>query len=77
MSDGLEPVTIFTTFDAWEAHLARHTLERAGIEAFVADEHVVGVNWLYANALGGVKLRVRARDAEEAIRILEELRRED
>ena len=29
-----------------EAHLARSRLEAAGIQAFVADEHIVAVHWL-------------------------------
>ena len=35
---------------------------------------MVGLNWLHAIALSGVKLRVRTRDAEQALGILEELK---
>ncbi|MGJ3255801.1 MAG: DUF2007 domain-containing protein [Alcanivorax sp.] len=36
-----------------EAHIAKSRLESEGIPAFVADEHTVGMNWLYSNAMGG------------------------
>ncbi len=66
----MELVTVTSYRDAYEAHLARGILEAAGIEAFVADEHLVGVDWLYSQALGGVKLRVAAESAAEARELL-------
>ncbi len=53
-----------------EAHLSKTRLESAGIQCFIADENIVGANWLYSNAVGGVKLRVRASDVKRAIGIL-------
>jgi hypothetical protein len=53
-----------------EAHLARCRLEAEGIEAFVADEHIVSLQWLYSAAVGGVKVQVRLRDAARARAIL-------
>jgi len=41
-----------------------------GIEVTLQDQYLVGVNWLYSAALGGVKLEVDAAHAEEAVRIL-------
>ena len=41
-----------------EAYLAQSMLEAAGIEARVADDHTVSMNWTYSNALGGVKVLV-------------------
>ncbi|MDZ4299014.1 MAG: DUF2007 domain-containing protein [Moraxellaceae bacterium] len=43
---------------AIEAHIARAKLESEGIPAFVADEHTVTAQWLYSNAIGGVRLQV-------------------
>ena len=40
------------------AHIARARLEADGIPAFLADEYLVGVQWLYSDAVGGVKLNV-------------------
>ena len=52
-----------------EAESARSALEAAGIEVAIADEGMIGVNWLYANAVGGVKLYVpdEAREDSEAV----------
>ncbi|MGC4072780.1 MAG: DUF2007 domain-containing protein [Nibricoccus sp.] len=47
-----------------EAHIARSRLESAGINAVVRDEFTVTFNWLYSNAVGGVKIEVI--DEEEA-----------
>ena len=54
----------------YEAQIARARLQAEGIQTFIADEHTIGMQWLYANALGGVKLQVRARDAAWAAEIL-------
>jgi hypothetical protein len=53
-----------------EAHLARCRLEAEGIEAFVADEHIVSLQWLYSAAVGGAKVQVRLRDAARARTLL-------
>lgn len=53
-----------------EAHIAAAKLESEGIWSFVADERMVNVNWLYSNAIGGVRLQVREFDIKKAVRIL-------
>jgi predicted Zn-ribbon and HTH transcriptional regulator len=53
-----------------EAHLARSVLQAAGIEAIVADDHIVAVNWLYSNVVGGVKVLVPVADADMARAVL-------
>jgi hypothetical protein len=53
-----------------EAHLARSVLESAGIEASIADEHLVSMYWLYSNAIGGVKVLVAEAQADEAREVL-------
>lgn len=53
-----------------EAHIAKANLESAGIESFIADEHTVNMQWLYSNAIGGVRLMVAEEDEEEANQIL-------
>ena len=53
-----------------EAHIARASLESAGISASVADEHTINANWLYSQALGGVRLLVSAAQADEAADLL-------
>lgn len=56
----------------YEAHIARAKLEAMGISAQVLDEHTVNMQWLYSNALGGVKVNVPAECFEKAKAILAE-----
>jgi hypothetical protein len=68
MTDKL--VTVARYSMPYEANLAKSILDSAGIPAFVADEFTIGMNWLYSNALGGVKLQVPeslAFDAQELL----------
>lgn len=59
-------ITIAQYRDLPSAGLAKSRLESEGIECFLDNEFTIGVNWLYSNALGGVKLKVFESDAEEA-----------
>ena len=45
-----------------EAQFVQSVLESEGIDVFLPDEHVLGVQPFYANALGGVRVLVRAHD---------------
>lgn len=54
----------------WQAHLARGQLETAGIEAYIADEHTITMDWLYSQALGGVRLQVAKHDLSAARQVL-------
>jgi tetratricopeptide (TPR) repeat protein len=63
-------VTVATFRYPMEAHLRKARLQALGIPSFLADEHLITINWLYSNAVGGVKLQVRRRDAARARRIL-------
>ena len=65
-------VTIATYSFPYEAHIAKSRLDSEGIPAFVADEHTINMQWLYSNAMGGVRLQVPGSYAEEAARILAE-----
>jgi hypothetical protein len=65
-----ELVTIDRFLFIADAEIARATLEAAGIEAVLGDENVARMSWGDVQAHGGVKLRVRAEDAEEAESVL-------
>jgi len=65
-----ELVTVATFSAPYEAQLAKGLLETNGIQAFVADEYTVGINWLYSNAVGGVRLQVAETEAEQAMKFL-------
>ncbi|ROR34243.1 putative signal transducing protein [Inmirania thermothiophila] len=68
MSDELVTVATFDTMP--DAHIALGRLRAEGIEAVLADEHLVQTDWLYGIAVGGIKLRVRAADAARARAVL-------
>ncbi|WP_026958774.1 DUF2007 domain-containing protein [Aliagarivorans taiwanensis] len=55
-----------------EAHIARSMLESEGVPAFVADEHTVNMQWLYSNAIGGVRLLAPTEHAKRAIELLQQ-----
>lgn len=64
-------VTI-ATYDFWpDAEIARGRLQSEGIEARLADQHLVQTDWLYSIAVGGIKLQVDSADAERAMSILD------
>jgi hypothetical protein len=64
------PVMIRRYQDLPEALLSKSILESAGIESFLADENLIRIDWFYSNLVGGIKLLVRAQDAETANKIL-------
>jgi hypothetical protein len=68
--------TVVTYASSVEANLAKNCLEAAGIRTCLADQETVGMVWTLAGAFGGVKLQVREEDAEEAVAILEEVRKD-
>lgn len=55
-----------------EAHLFRHRLEVGGIPAYIQDENTVQMDWLYSNAIGGVRVQISEEDIEEARELLQE-----
>ena len=64
--------TILKRFDSpIEANIVKGMLESNDVFCFLQDEHSIGINPLYSNALGGIKLMVRIEDQERAQEILE------
>lgn len=60
------------------AYIARSRLEAADILCFLANEYMIGLNWLYSGALGGVQLWVPEGMADAARELLaQELGPED
>lgn len=70
MSQHLVVIAQFRDFPS--AGLAQSTLEAAGVRCFLENHHTIAINWLYSNALGGVKLLVVESDAEKAREVLQE-----
>jgi hypothetical protein len=67
-----ELVTVRQFRDLPEALLAKGSLQSAGIECFLADENLVRLDWFISNFIGGIKLNVRAADAANAQKLLDE-----
>jgi hypothetical protein len=63
-------VTVASFWNAEQAHLARLQVETDDIPCVLDNEHLVSMNWLWANAVGGVRLRVPEEDAARARRVL-------
>lgn len=55
-----------------QAHFIKNRLEQEGIPSFLTDEHMVTIDPMMANALGGIKLNVHHADAEEVLQLLNE-----
>ncbi|ALP54337.1 hypothetical protein Tel_14940 [Candidatus Tenderia electrophaga] len=62
-------VTVASFDTSPEAHIAMGRLLAEGLDAHLADEHLVQTDWLYSIAVGGIKLQVPPQ-AEQARRIL-------
>ena len=65
-------VTVRHYRDLPNAFLGRSLLESAGISAWIADEHLVRMDWFYSNLVGGLRLQVDECNEEAAREILEE-----
>jgi hypothetical protein len=63
-------LTVATFRNYVHAQLAQTRLLASGIPAFLFDDNTIRVNWLWATALGFVKLRVSTVEAAEALEIL-------
>lgn len=64
-------ITIASFDHPIEANLAKTRLEAEGIECVLTNEHIAGMNWVWAPTIGGVGLQVLEADARRAMEILE------
>lgn len=55
-----------------EAQIVKGRLQAEEIEVTIRDNNIAGMNWLYSNAVGGVKLFVIESQLAEAKKILSE-----
>ena len=65
-------VTVRRYRDLAEAYVGRSLLESASIPAWIADEHLVRMDWFYSNLVGGLRLQVDECNEAAAREILEE-----
>lgn len=64
-------VTVRRYRDLPGAYVGRSLLELAGIQAWIADENVVRMDWFYSNLVGGLRLQVEECDEADAREILD------
>ena len=55
----------------FEAHTIRSFLESHDIPCFIADEHLINMNWAYKHALGDIRIRVLKADQTKALELLD------
>ena len=55
-------VTVASFDTAPEAWIFRNRLADAGLNPIIVDEHTVNTYWLYANAIGGIKVQIPANE---------------
>lgn len=67
MSESTDLVVVRRFSTVPDAQMARSVVEAAGIPSELVDHNIVAANWLYSNAVDGVKLRVPNERAEEAV----------
>ena len=61
-----DKIVVYQSFiDPIKAHIVKGLLVSCGIECFLSDVHMVTVNLMYSQAIGGVKLNVFQRDIEK------------
>ncbi len=69
MEDDLVTVASYSLFT--DADMARIDLEAEGISCRLENENTVVANIAYANAVGGIRIRVRREDEQRARAIVE------
>lgn len=65
-------VTVASYSFPYEAQIAWSKLDSAGIPAYIADQHTINMQWLYSDALGGVRLQVPTPYLNQARELLAE-----
>jgi hypothetical protein len=58
-----------------DAQVVQSHLRGSGIEAFLPDELTVQNDWLWTNAIGGIRVQVYDQDAQRALELLRETQR--
>jgi ribosomal protein S27AE len=63
-------LTVATFSKPEDAHMLRLRLEAGGVPAYIQDENMVQTDWLYSNAIGGVRVQIAEDDVDRAKEIL-------
>jgi DNA-directed RNA polymerase subunit RPC12/RpoP len=73
MSETFKTVAVFQ-YSAVEL-IIKGRIESEGIQVFTMDMHTIDTDPLVSNAIGGVKLRVKAEDEQKALQIVESIQK--
>lgn len=68
----MELVTVKTFDNYFSANIILTKLHAAGVECYLKDEYTVTVDPMLSNAIGGIKLVVKRKDAAAVNQLLEE-----
>lgn len=63
-------VTIASYRETHQAYLIKGQLEAEGIPAVIADDNLISINWMYSQAIGGVKVQVPENMIDRAQEII-------
>jgi hypothetical protein len=66
-----EMLTVAACCTWFEANLVKSKLEAFDFHPTLVDAQTVNTNWLWSNALGGIKVQVPAFEVEQARQVLE------
>ncbi len=66
-----EWIVVRNCFLLEEALVVKSVLEADGVEVLIPDEHTLGAQPFYTNALGGARVMVRSTDFDRARAVLE------
>ena len=68
----MEMVTLRAFNNYFSANIMLSKLQEAGIDCYLVDENTATLYPVLLNAIGGIKLTVAAKDAEVAVKLVEE-----
>jgi len=72
-SDNEQSFVLFSRFrDSPDALVAKTILDSADVECLLGDENTIRMDWLWSNAIGGVKLWLHEGDTHEATALLDQ-----
>jgi predicted RNA-binding Zn-ribbon protein involved in translation (DUF1610 family) len=63
-------ITVQTCSTLPEAQVVQSHLRGSGIQAFIPDEFTVQNDWMWTNAIGGIRVQVPEQDVDRAKEIL-------
>jgi hypothetical protein len=67
----MDLVTVKTFDNPIDAHLLRIHLESEGIPCYIFDEEIVSIQPLFANAVGGIKVKIHREHIDTVRTLLE------